>query len=122
MSRVPQTKALINTRLANKYGGWMYCGHCGETIGYLCYVTYDSFTLTYTCSCGASGSVQISFSDETLARECEKPLLLIKNRRCCPDDQSPLFSLNEKRVSRYQYTIVCNKCGLRFTGQKQCML
>ncbi len=51
MSRVLKNKELENTRLATNYGGWMYCDHCNENIGYLCYSTYDRLELKYKCNC-----------------------------------------------------------------------
>ncbi len=118
MPRVPETKVLINTRLANSYGGWIYCDHCDKTIGYLCYVTYDSLDLEYTCSCGGSGKAHISFLSEPPAFGCQKPLISIKNRLCCPSDQSPLLSINKKRLSNFRYTVVCNRCGTMYCGEK----
>lgn len=44
MSRNTKIKELSHTRLANQYGGWIYCESCGENIGYLCYTTYDNFS------------------------------------------------------------------------------
>src|SRR5690242_493858 len=45
-------KELVNTKLANNYGGWIYCSGCNQTIGYLCYVTYGSIIMEYSCKCG----------------------------------------------------------------------
>ena len=49
MSRNTKIKELSHTRLANQYGGWIYCESCGENIGYLCYTTYDNFIFNYQC-------------------------------------------------------------------------
>lgn len=46
MDRKSRKKLLENTKLASGYGGWIYCAHCNQNIGYLCYVTYDNFNFT----------------------------------------------------------------------------
>jgi hypothetical protein len=86
MSRTPIIKELINTRLASGYGGWIYCEHCSKNIGYLCYVTYDSFRLEYHCKCGGQGSMYIAFRDVRSANNADKELAMIKNRLCCSAD------------------------------------
>jgi len=118
MSRTPRIKELTNTGLANDYGGWLYCGGCRKTIGYLCYVTYDSFKLDYQCKCGACGSVHISFEDEHSAKQGRQDLVKIKNRLCCSTDKSPLFSMVEKNFVRCKYEVVCKACGEKFEEEK----
>jgi hypothetical protein len=59
MAEILKMKKLINTRLANNYGGWIYCSSCNQTIGYLCYVAYQSIFLEYSCKCGSKGRIHI---------------------------------------------------------------
>ncbi len=124
MSRIPKTKELINTRLASGYGGWIYCESCNKTIGYLCYVTYDSFMLSYQCKCNGSGSINIDFVDDSsTSASCsacatEDKLIIIKNRLCCPSDQSPLFTILDKNLDRYKYEVVCKSCNTKYTSFK----
>ena len=63
MARTVKEKKLVNTRLAMNYGGWMYCDQCQESIGYLCYATYDEVNLRYRCRCGSQGEIHINFED-----------------------------------------------------------
>lgn len=118
MSRKPTTKELEDTRLANSYGGWIYCGQCGKTVGYLCYVTYDSFRFEYQCKCGGYGRMHLAFREADAAPESDRRLNCIKNRLCCPADESPLFSVLEKNLEHYQYEAVCSKCGAKYREEK----
>lgn len=113
MARGLKAKALTATRLANEYGGWIYCAGCGQTIGYLCYVTYSRFTLRYQCTCGSHGIIYLDFGRE-LAQSSREPLLCIKNRLCCPLDQSPLVTILAKKLTHYEYEITCETCGTMY--------
>ncbi len=115
MSRVPKEKELVRTRLANQYGGWLYCEGCAKTIGYLCYVTYDRFDFQYQCKCGNSGHVRISFAESAPVRANGEPVT-IKNRLCCPGDQSPLVTILEKNLDAYRYAVECTACHAEYTG------
>lgn len=119
MTRMPISKKLVNTHLANEYGGWIYCENCHKTIGYLCYVTYDRFELAYQCKCGGSGRIQIAFTEEIPDVNRESALVSIKNRLCCPTDESPLFSLNKKRLHSYKYAVLCKACKTVFKEEGQ---
>ena len=110
MSRIPIHKNLINARLASSYGGWMYCTCCNKTIAYLCYVTYDSFRFQFTCKCGETGSVDIAFEEIQETELSNKPLVVIKNRLCCPNDSSPLVTFVKKNLEKYSYELVCKPC------------
>ncbi len=114
MSRTPEIKELTNTRLASGYGGWIYCEGCNKTIGYLCYITYKSFKLDYQCNCGQCGSVYISFADDNPPGESQDHLIKIKNRLCCPADQSPLLTVVEKSLKDYKCEVVCMACNSKF--------
>lgn len=111
MARVLKNKELSNTRLAANYGGWMYCDKCNENIGYLCYSTYDRLNLTYKCNCGSTGSVLLDFEDSEAGEMCDGELTVIKNRLCCPNDNEPLITVLEKKVSGYEMEITCKSCG-----------
>ncbi len=104
-------KEIVNTRLANNYGGWIYCSSCEQPIGYLCYATYHSINLKYTCSCGNLGSIYIEKEDEIKPVPSLKPLLTIKNRFCCPEDQSPLITILGQRLEHASCKIVCQNCS-----------
>lgn len=118
MPRTPKIKNLIHTRLANAYGGWMYCEGCQKTIGYLCYVTYDHFSFAYKCKCGASGNMKIAFEKEEQAPLSDNKLIILKNRLCCPKDESPLFTVLEKNLEFYNYKIECIKCKTKYSGKR----
>ncbi len=111
MARVLKNKELINTKLAANYGGWMYCTECGENIGYLCYQTYDSIELKYTCNCGSEGSAVIDFDDSKAGTLCTDELITVKNRLCCPADNEPLITLLDKKLASYDMKITCKSCG-----------
>lgn len=111
MARVLKNKDLVNTRLAANYGGWMYCTECGENIGYLCYSTYDRIELTYKCNCGSDGSAVIDFDDSKTGADCDNELITIKNRLCCPEDNEPLITLLDKKLSNYDLKITCKTCA-----------
>lgn len=118
MARTTKIKELSNTRLANKYGGWIYCENCCKTIGYLCYVTYDSFKLSYKCKCGGCGNMYIVFEDCTSFDTSKSKLLTVKNRLCCRSDQSPLFTILDKNLESYQYEVVCHTCNSKYAAEK----
>lgn len=118
MPRVPVNKELSNTRLANDYGGWMYCEGCNQTIGYLCYITYDYFKFDYECKCGGRGSVCLSFLNGNPSVENLNQLVKIKNRWCCPSDQTPLLSIVEKNLNHYKCEVVCKSCNSKFMKEQ----
>ena len=111
MPRVIRNKKLKNTRLATSYGGWMYCDKCNKNIGYLCYVTYDSLRLNYECNCGNNGDIFIDFKDSKKGIENSNELVIIKNRLCCSLDESPLITIIDKNLKRYNFEIVCKSCN-----------
>ncbi|PKM74284.1 MAG: hypothetical protein CVU92_06110 [Firmicutes bacterium HGW-Firmicutes-17] len=115
MARIPAYKELINTRLANTYGGWIYCEGCNKTIGYLCYVTYDLFRFDYRCKCGNCGSVHLVFERQSTEQtSSEQSLITIKNRLCCPEDKSPLATILVKNLDSYKYEISCKACNTKY--------
>ena len=118
MPRKPIKKDLVNTRLLKDYASWIYCTGCEKTVAYLCYVTYDSFSFDYECSCGGKGRVQIEFEHEPMKRT-DKELVTIKNRLCCPDDKSPLVTFVDKNLKRYSYSIGCQACRTCYAAAPQ---
>ena len=110
MTRQLKTKKLINTTLATTYGGWIYCENCNQNIGYLCYVTYDSLKLNYECNCGNKGEIFVDFVDSKLGNQCDENLIKIKNRLCCPHDESPLITILDKKLRGYEFEITCKEC------------
>lgn len=119
MARTIKNKNLINTRLAANYGGWMYCTECGENIGYLCYQTYDRLDLKYECNCSSKGRVVIDFDDSRARKDCNKELITIKNRLCCPEDNEPLITLLDKKLAGYDMIITCKSCNLVYRKSKE---
>ncbi len=114
MSRILKHNELHKTKIACNYGGWMYCNGCNKTIGYLCYVTYDSFKFDYKCKCGNCGSVTFDFDDTESAETCDNQLTTIKNRLCCPEDNSPLVTILTKNFDEYKCEIVCKACHSKY--------
>ncbi|MEL7658542.1 MAG: hypothetical protein AAGU75_21845, partial [Bacillota bacterium] len=92
------------------YGSWMYCEACNNTIGYLCYSTYDYFKLEFECNCGEHGSVELGEKISHNHSENPENLMIKKGRQCCPRDQSPLFSIVEKSLKNYNYQVICKEC------------
>ena len=111
MTRILKKKELVNTQLANNYGGWIYCDKCNENIGYLCYSTYDKLELNYVCNCGSCGSIILDFDDSKLGENSNDKLVIIKNRYCCPKDNEPLITILDKKVVNYEMMITCKSCG-----------
>ena len=118
MPRIPIRKELKNSRLLSSYGSWIYCTNCNKTVAYLCYVTYDSFKFQFTCKCGKTGSIDIAFNDTSGAGQSNKALVKIKNRQCCPNDDSSLITFVDKNLEKYQYEIVCKSCNHLYKGGK----
>ena len=115
MARKPIKKELLNTRLLKEYASWVYCEKCNSTVAYLCYVTYNSFNFKYKCNCQNEGSVHIEFeSNNAKIKKSDKPLIEIKNRLCCPADNSPLFSIVSKNLQGYTASVICNMCNTEY--------
>jgi uncharacterized protein YbaR (Trm112 family) len=117
MGRTIIKKELANTRLANSYGGWVYCASCNETIGYLCYATYKNIHMKYSCKCGSKGELSIELDEhDTSSKLSIEQLVTIKNRLCCKEDASPLLTILTKKLDSYSYEIVCKECNLKYKG------
>ncbi len=111
MSRKATKRILNKSRLSTDHGGWMYCVSCNKTIAYLCYITYNCFKFDYSCKCGENGSVLIQFDSILKTKSSLKSLIKIKNRLCCPKDNSPLVTLIDKNLESYSCEIVCQVCN-----------
>ena len=118
LARTPIIKNLTNSRLLKSYASWVYCDACGNTVAYLCYVTYDQVDFSYTCACGSCGRVEIEFAHEA-SQASDTALIPIKNRLCCPADQSTLITIVEKNVTDYTLFITCNTCNTVFSKSRQ---
>lgn len=118
MSRELKKKELIGTKLATNYGGWIYCENCGQTIGYLCYVTYQSFHMDYQCKCGSCGSMYLTFSEKDTSETANEELITIKNRLCCPSDNQPLVTILSKKIEHYSAEIVCETCNRKYIAKQ----
>ena len=110
MSRVIRNKRLDHTTLASNYGGWIYCDGCKQTIGYLCYANYDAFSFHYMCKCGNVGSMAITMEDGCETAESDAVMPIVKNRLCCPEDQSPLVTIRDVNLASYRCEISCHTC------------
>lgn len=108
-------KEIVNGRMLKNTGSWMYCDKCNKTVGYLCYTTYQSFRFNFDCNCGNKGSFKLSYKTDITPKESTKELALVKNRLCCPVDESPLFTIVEKNIKGVRYSVVCKKCGTRYS-------
>ena len=109
MGRIPAVKELENARLLKAYASWVYCTGCEKTVAYLCYVTYDAVDFQYDCACGSHGRVRIEFEGEA-GVPSNDALADIKNRLCCPHDQSPLITVVEKNLTAFNLSIKCHEC------------
>ena len=114
MARKPVKKDLVNTRLLKEYASWIYCDKCDNTVAYLCYITYDKFDFEYQCACQNVGRVHIEFENGGNAKKSGEPLVEVKNRLCCRNDNSPLVTVVAKNLKGYKFSVLCNKCNTRY--------
>ncbi len=117
-------KKIINGRMLKNTGSWLYCDQCNKTVGYLCYSTYQSFRFNFSCKCGNSGLFDLEYPTRKKRNDSEESLKTRKNRLVCPNDESPLFSIVEKHLERYSYSVICNRCNTVFgkdsnTGKRE---
>jgi len=112
-------KELQHVRLLKEYASWIYCDHCSETIGYLCYTTYDHVLFTFTCNCGQTGHLEIDFDQIPDKKKSSEALILKKNRLCCPKDESALITILKNKLVTYDYDITCCDCSTTYTKGTQ---
>lgn len=103
-------KEIKNSRILKNNGSWMYCNKCNKTVGYLCYSTYQDFQFDFVCKCGNIGSFRLHYKTDVEIIKSKKDLKLIKNRLCCSNDNSPLFTIVDKNIETVKYSITCNNC------------
>ncbi len=108
-------KEIKNGRLLKSNGSWMYCEKCNKTVGYLCYSTYQDFYFEFDCKCGNKGSFRLQYPSEENVRKSTVDLKEVKNRLCCPNDDSPLFTVVEKNIETFKYQITCKVCNIHFS-------
>ncbi|MDH6367915.1 MULTISPECIES: hypothetical protein [unclassified Breznakia] len=105
------------------HASWLYCDSCNKTVAYLCYVTYRYFRFSFTCSCGASGSVENRFGDIDLNKLALGTLQRseVNKRYICEKDASALFSVVPKNIQSYKATVVCASCDTRYEIEENFM-
>ena len=96
--------------MLKKTGSWIYCDTCNKTVAYLCYSTYQSFKFEFICKCGSSGAIDLQYPTDKKPILSSKDLNKKKNRLCCPNDNKPLFTIIEKHIDRFSYSVACNTC------------
>lgn len=106
-----------NGRILKKNGSWMYCDKCNKTVGYLCYSTYLDFRFEFICKCGNSGLFRLSFKTEEKFVQSSENLTHNKNRLCCPNDNSPLFTIVDKNIEKVKYQITCKACKNQYFNE-----
>ena len=119
MARKLATKKVEGCYLLKEYASWIYCEKCKETIAYLCYITYDNFNFQFQCNCGNSGSIIMNFEETNDYKESKEQLQTTKNRLCCPQDNEPLITIQEKKLKHYDFDIACVKCKNSYHKEKQ---
>jgi uncharacterized protein YbaR (Trm112 family) len=45
-------------------------------------------------------------------------LITIKNRLCCPEDKSPLVTIQEKKLDVYKLEVSCKACNTKYQVEK----
>ncbi len=109
-------KEIENGRILKNNGSWMYCDKCDKTVGYLCYSTYQNFQFDFVCKCGNKGSFKLKYQTENELTKSNEKLKTIKNRLCCPNDNSPLFTIVDKNIENVKYNVTCKRCFNNYEG------
>ena len=107
-------KEIQNGRILKNNGSWMYCDKCDKTVGYLCYSTYQDFQFEFVCKCGNKGSFSLRYQTENELTKANDELKMIKNRLCCLNDDSPLFTIVDKNIEQVIYKVTCKKCSTTY--------
>jgi uncharacterized protein YbaR (Trm112 family) len=74
--------------------------------------------MTSQCKCGNHGGIAIDFEPES-RHESKKPLITIKNRLCCPLDESPLMTVFTKNLDAFKFEVVCKACNARYGAESE---
>jgi uncharacterized protein YbaR (Trm112 family) len=116
-ARIIERKS-TNSRLLKNYGSWLYCTNCNKTVAYICYTTYQWIKISFHCSCGSIGALELKEAGAIIAAQIDdnNKLIVINNRYCCPVDDEPLFSFVAKQVTMFEYVLSCLKCKTRYRG------
>jgi 5-methylcytosine-specific restriction endonuclease McrA len=111
-------KTTTNSRLLKNYGSWLYCSNCNKTVAYICYSTYQWINISFSCSCGSKGNLELKEAELEIQGQPENgyELILKNNRYCCPRDESPLFSVVTKQIDSLEYEVSCLECKRLFGG------
>jgi len=109
-------KEIQNGRILKNNGSWLYCDKCNKTVAYLCYSTYQDFQFDFECKCGNRGSFNLKYQTENEWTKSKEELKRIKNRLCCPNDDSPLFTIVDKNIETIKYSVTCKNCQNRYEG------
>lgn len=64
-----------------------------------------------------NGSAIINFEDTENAIISDKELVTIKNRFCCPEDETPLITILSKNVKEYKLEISCKACNKKYISE-----
>ena len=109
---------LSNCRLLKNYGSWLYCSACNKTVAYLCYTGYKWIEIKFECSCGSQGKIQLFESGfEPIPSQSTAKLNFVKNRYCCPKDNTAFFSIVNERVKNLIYEVQCLECSTSYRGK-----
>ena len=109
-------REISNGRMLKKNGSWLYCNSCNNTVGYLCYSKYDHFEYITKCKCGETSSFTLTYVKSELNINSEQ-LKLVKNRYCCTNDDSPLFTIVHKNIKAYKCTVICKECKKAYISE-----
>ncbi len=109
-------KEIENGRLLKNNRSWMYCDKCNKTVGYLVYSTYQKFKFEFDCKCGNKGSFKLGYKTNLPIKSSSDKLKVNETRLCCPNDDSPLFTIVEKNIEKVKYSMTCKKCLTEFTN------
>jgi hypothetical protein len=111
-------KKTTNSRLLKNYGSWLYCANCNKTVAYVCYSTYQRINISFSCSCGSKGDLELKEAELEIQGQPENghELILKNNRYCCPHDESPLFSVVARQIDSLEYEVSCLECKRLYIG------
>ncbi len=83
----------------------------------MCYSTYQDFQFDFVCKCGNEGSFRLRYETDERSNKSNESLKLVKNRLCCPNDNSPLFTIVDKNVDSAKYLVICKECQTEYSNE-----
>ena len=101
----------LGTRIAHDNGSRIYCSQCGNAVAVLSDSHSDYFKYHYKCNCGNQGSIELGHKAKEDLFEMDSALEITRKRMRCPNDDSPLLSILDKNVERFEYEVICKTCG-----------